>query len=297
MELSGMEGWDFGEVDHLSIYTLLDDYAGYETGFYGQHGISFLVDVVAGEVRRRILFDVGQSGEPILYNMEKMGLGPGEVNVVFLSHCHYDHTGGLLEILRAIGKEVPVIAHPRIFRKNLVRSGSRNVGLPYTKEEAEEYGARWILDSQPRELMEGVITTGEIPREERVDFERETTLGLYTIEAGKLVRDYMLDDISLAVRTREGLVVVSGCSHAGIVSIVERAKRITGSREVRAVVGGFHLIDADDRRIERTVEALREMRVGRIYTGHCTGLRAECRFLREFRERFEKLHSGRIIKL
>jgi 7,8-dihydropterin-6-yl-methyl-4-(beta-D-ribofuranosyl)aminobenzene 5'-phosphate synthase len=87
------------KVDGLTIYTLLEDYAGYETTFYGQHGVYFLLDVVTGNMRRRILFDAGQSGKPILYNMEKMGLNPKEIDMIFLSHCHYDHSGGLVEIL------------------------------------------------------------------------------------------------------------------------------------------------------------------------------------------------------
>jgi len=283
-------------VDALTIYTLLEDYAGYETTFYGQHGISFLIDVTSENMRRRILFDAGQSGKPILYNMGKMGLNPREIDTIFLSHCHYDHTGGLVEMLKAVGRKVPVVAHPKIFRRNLVKEENfKHVGIKETKEETEKYGAEWILDSQPIKLMEGVTTTGEILKEERVDFEKEVTLGLYTIEDGMIIRDEMLDDISLVIRTGGGLVIVSGCSHAGIVSITKKAKQITGSHEVKAVVGGYHLIDAEDERIEKTVKNLRELEVKKIYTGHCTGLKAECKFFREFGGRFEKLHSGKII--
>ena len=298
VELHRVEKNNFGKADDLTIYTILDDYAGYETTFYGQHGISFLIDVAAGNMRRRILFDTGQSGKSILHNVERMGLNPKEIDTIFLSHCHYDHTGGLAEILKAIDREVTVVAHPKIFRRNLVeKKDFRHVGIPYTKEEIEKYGAKWILDAQPRKLMESVTTTGEIPKEERVDFEKEVTLGLYTVEDGKMVKDDMLDDMSLAIKTREGLVVVSGCSHAGIVSITKKSKQVTGSQEVKAVIGGYHLIDAEDERIEKTVKNLKELEVKEIYTGHCTGLRAECKFLKEFGGRFEKLHSGKVLRL
>jgi len=296
-ELYSVEKDTLGKVDKLTVYTLLEDYVGYETTFYGQHGISFLIEVVTGNMRRRILFDAGQSGKPILYNMGNLRLNPKEIDMIFLSHCHYDHTGGLVEILKAVGRKVPVVAHPNIFRRNLVKEEKfRHVGIKETKEETEKYGAVWILDSQPRKLMEGIITTGEIPKAERVDFEKEVTLGLYTIEDGMLIRDEMLDDISLVIQTGEGLVIVSGCSHAGIVSITNKSKQITGSPKVKAIIGGYHLIDAEDERIKKTVKSLKELEV-KIYTGHCTGLRAECEFLREFGVRFEKLHSGKIIRL
>ena len=296
-ELYSVEKETIGKVDSLTVYTLLEDYAGYETTFYGQHGISFLIEVAIGNMRRRILFDAGQSGKPILYNMGNLGLNPKEIDMIFLSHCHYDHTGGLVEILKAVGRKVPVVAHPNIFRRNLVKEENfRHVGIKETKEETEKYGAEWILDSQPRKLMEGITTTGEIPKEERVDFKKEVTLGLYTIEDGMRIRDEMLDDISLVIQTGEGLVIVSGCSHAGIVSITNKSKQITGSPKVKAIIGGYHLIDAEDERIKKTVKSLKELEV-KIYTGHCTGLRAECEFLREFGVRFEKLHSGKIIIL
>ena len=160
-ELYKVEKDTIGKVDALTIYTLLEDYAGYETTFYGQHGVSFLIDVAAGNMRRRILFDTGQSGKPILYNMGKLGLNPKEIDMIFLSHCHYDHTGGLVEILKAVGRKVPVVAHPNIYRRNLVKEQNfRHVGIKETKEETEKYGTEWILDSQPRKLMEGITTTG-----------------------------------------------------------------------------------------------------------------------------------------
>ena len=292
-----VEKGTIGKVDTLTIYTLLDDYAGYETTFYGQHGISFLIDVAAGNIRRRILFDTGQSGKPILYNMENMGLNPKGIDTIFLSHCHYDHTNGLIEILKAVGRKIPIVAHPWIFRRNLVKEENfKHVGMRETREETEKYGAEWILDSQPRKLMEGVTTTGEITKEERVDFEKEVTLGLYTIEDGMLIRDDMLDDTSLVIQTGEGLIIVSGCSHAGIVSITKKAKQITCVQNITAIIGGYHQIDAENERIKKTVKSLKELKVKKIYTGHCTGLRAECEFLREFGDRFEKIYSGKKVR-
>ena len=101
--------------------------------------------------------------------------------------------------------------------------------------------------------------------------------------------------MSLYLSTREGLVIVSSCSHAGIVNIVKQGMRLTGEQKVRAVIGGFHLIDADEERVSLTVKTLRELGVERICTGHCTGLKAEAAFLGSFGERFEELYSGKIM--
>ncbi|MGM0653334.1 MAG: MBL fold metallo-hydrolase, partial [Bacillota bacterium] len=104
---------DYGKVNSLEITLLLEDYAGYDEGLLAQHGISFLLEAETDEGSKTILFDAGQSAVPVLHNMETLGKDPSAVDLVVLSHCHYDHSGGLVAMLEAIGKKrVPVIAHP-----------------------------------------------------------------------------------------------------------------------------------------------------------------------------------------
>ena len=275
----------------MRIYVLIEDYSGYESPFLAQHGVSFLIE----KDGRGILFDTGQSAEPILNNMRLLGIEPSSsIDYIFLSHCHYDHTGGLLGILRAVGRRVPLIAHPTIFRRHFItKPYLREVGIPFRREDIEEL-AELYLTSEPLEIVEDVYSTGEIRNRE--GFER-TELEVYTIENGRIVRDGLMDDMSLVVKTNEGIVVVSGCSHAGIVSIVKHAIRLTGEKRVRAVVGGFHLIQADEGRIERTVREFQKLGVEEVYTGHCTGLNAEAALLKTYGENFHKLHSGMIIDI
>ncbi len=272
----------------MRVTVLVEDYSGYESPFLAQHGVSFLIE----KGGRRILFDTGQSAEPVLHNMGLLGVEPGSIDYVFLSHCHYDHTGGLLGILKAIGKRVPIIAHPMIFRRHFVtRPYLREVGVPFGREEIESL-AELYLTADPVEIVEGVYSTGEI--REREGFER-ANIGVYTVKDGRIVEDELLDDMSLVAKTSNGPVVISGCSHAGIVGIVKHAVRLTGEKGIRAVIGGFHLIDASGERIERTVREFLKLGVEEVYTGHCTGLRAEAAFLRAYGERFHKLHSGMVI--
>ncbi|ASJ07224.1 MBL fold metallo-hydrolase [Thermococcus pacificus] len=272
----------------MRVTVLVEDYSGYESPFLAQHGVSFLVE----KGGKRILFDTGQSAEPVLHNMELLGIEPGSIDYIFLSHCHYDHTGGLLGILKAVGRRIPVIAHPEIFRKHFItKPYLRSVGIPFRRDEIEEL-AELYFTAELIEIVEDLYSTGEIRGRE--DFEK-ANLEVYTLRGRKVIKDELLDDTSLVAKTEEGLVVVSGCSHAGIVSIVKHAIRLTGEKRVKAIIGGFHLIDASEERIERTVREFLELGVEEVYTGHCTGLKAEAAFLQAYGERFHKLHSGVVI--
>ncbi|BAA29968.1 MBL fold metallo-hydrolase [Pyrococcus horikoshii] len=277
----------------VKIYTLADDYAGYNSPFWAQHGVSFLVEVEG----KKILFDTASYAEPILFNMKLLNLNPRDIDMIVLSHNHFDHTGGLLGILREINRKVPIFAHPEIFKVSFALEPEfMYAGTPRLKEEAEKLGGIWILTRDPITLMPGVFTLGEIKEEEKVEFEKGST-GLFKIEDGRVIEDKVEDEIGLAINTRKGLVVLAGCAHPGIVSMVKKAIKLSGNDKVYAVLGGFHLINAEDSRIEKTVEAFKELEVKKVYAGHCTGLKAESRFAQELGDRFEKLHSGKIIEI
>ncbi|WP_301281848.1 MBL fold metallo-hydrolase [Thermococcus aggregans] len=293
---------DVGTADKLRIYVLAEDYAGYNSPFLAQHGISFLIEVKFNGNTRRILFDVGSYAEPVLFNMELLSIDPKTVDMIILSHSHFDHTGGLLGIMKKINKEVPIFAHPEIFKVSFATEPEFTyAGIPPlrggSKGEIEKLGGIWVLSRDPIRLMPGVFTLGEVSKEEKVGFEKNVTISLYKLEKGRLVPDEVEDEIGLAINTKKGLVVIGGCSHPGIVSMTRKAIKISGIDQVYAVVGGFHLISADEERIQKTVEAFKELGVKKIYTGHCTGLRAEATFAREFGKNFEKLHSGKVIEI
>jgi len=288
------------KVDELKVYTLAEDYAGYNSLFWAQHGISFLVEVRINDIKRRILFDTASYAEPVLFNMKLLNINPKTIDMVVLSHSHFDHTGGLLGIMKEINKEVPIFAHPNIFKVSFATEPEfMYAGIPPlrggSKEEIERLGGVWILSKDPIHLMPGVFTLGEITKEEKVEFEKKATTGLYRLEKGRVVPDEVEDEIGLAVNTKKGLVVIGGCSHPGIVSMVQKAIKISGNDQVYAVIGGFHLIDAEDRRIQNTVSVLKKMGTKKVYTGHCTGSKAENMFANEFGKDFEKLHSGKIM--
>ena len=282
------------QLDSVKIIVLAEDSVLYESPYLGQHGVSFLLDGISGKTRKNILIDVGQNSEALLHNMKIMGISPSIIDAVILTHCHYDHTQGITNMVRHIGKkDLPVIAHTDIFRLHFMTEPyHRHVGIMPgdSKDEIERAGGSISLSKEPVVIMPGIMTTGEIPR--RNDFER-VGIALKTIENKNIVDDRMLDDNSLIANVKNrGLVIITGCSHAGIVNIANYAKEIAGVNTIEAIIGGLHLVDADDDVINRTVEELDVMNVSWISAGHCTGFKAQARMYRTFGERFSPLHTG-----
>jgi 7,8-dihydropterin-6-yl-methyl-4-(beta-D-ribofuranosyl)aminobenzene 5'-phosphate synthase len=285
---------EIGELDSLKITVLAEDSVLYESHYLGQHGVSFLLEGAKGSDVMRILVDVGQDSQALLNNMKLMNISPAIIDAVVLTHCHYDHTQGVARMLREIGrKDIQVIAHRDIFRLNFVTEPYlRHVGIMPgdSREEIEKAGGSLLLTKDPVKLMSGITTTGEVKRQ--TDFE-EVGIALKTIEGGEVVDDQMLDDISVVANVNgKGLVIVTGCSHAGIVNIARHAVELTGCEKIEGILGGLHLVDASYVRIKRTAEELSKLNPEWICAGHCTGFKAQVELYLTFRERFSPLQTG-----
>jgi 7,8-dihydropterin-6-yl-methyl-4-(beta-D-ribofuranosyl)aminobenzene 5'-phosphate synthase len=155
-----------GYLDKLEVTVLAEDSVLYESPLWGQHGVSFLLEAYKDGVKRNVLVDVAQSPEALLHNMKLLGVNPSIIDAVILTHCHYDHTQGLAEILKAVGKrDLPIIAHPDIFRLNfVVEPYLRHVGVMSgdSRERIEESGGTLYLTRDPLQIMPGLVTTGRL---------------------------------------------------------------------------------------------------------------------------------------
>ncbi len=284
-------------ITSLAVTVLAEDTVGFDTPFLGQHGISLLIDASVGSNRTRILMDVGQHTDALLHNMALLEVAPASIDVIVLTHCHYDHTRGVARMIREIGRSgLPVVAHPEIFRPNFELTPQRkDIGV--AREDGAEAiraaGAQLKLVRTPHSLAPGVVTSGEVAR--TTPYEGENA-GLFTQRDGQTVPDPMMDDLSIYAAVEGcGVVVLTGCSHAGIVNIVRGAREVTGMDQVAAVVGGLHLIVAGEQTIARSVAGLQEEGVEQVCAGHCTGFAAQVALQGAFGKQFAPLRTGQVL--
>jgi len=242
-----------------------------------EHGLAFLVSVTSGERRRTLLFDTGSTVNGLVHNLRVLGADPAQIETIVLSHGHFDHTTGLNGLAQQLDPLPPLVAHPDAWlRRRVAIPGREPFELPTTsKEKVRAAGFEVIEQRQPCSLLDGgLLTTGEIER--TTEFER----GLPVQQAfrdGKWQPDPLLhDDQALVARLRgKGLIVITGCGHAGLINTVRHACKITGVDRVHAVIGGFHLgTPVFEPIIPPTVEALAEFDPRIVVPTHCTGWRA-----------------------
>jgi 7,8-dihydropterin-6-yl-methyl-4-(beta-D-ribofuranosyl)aminobenzene 5'-phosphate synthase len=282
------------QLDRLRIVVVAEDSVQYESSCLGQHGISFFLTAERRGITRHVLVDVAQNPEALLQNMKQMEIPFPSLGAIVLTHCHYDHTQGVARVIKTIGKQnLPVIAHPDLFRLHFVSDPYlRHVGVMEgdRKPDIEAAGGMLCLTRDPLEIMPGLLTTGEVKRQ--TDFE-QVGMSLFTMENGRLHSDLMLDDISVVANVKgKGVIIITGCSHAGIVNITRQATELTGTEKVHGILGGFHLVDASDTRIRKTVQGLKRFSPDWISAGHCTGFRAQVLLYQTFKDRFFPLQTG-----
>jgi len=283
-----------GEVDRVKITALVVDDAGYDTELWGEFGLSLLVEAERQGAELRLLVDTGLTSKPLLHNMKLLDVDPSKIEYIFLTHCHYDHTGGLGGVTEKTRKGVEIVAHPEIFRRcYIIRENMRYIGVPErsSRSTVEANGGSWLLSREPFAFIPGVMTTGEV---ERVT-SYEPLENVHIEVDGEMVQDPELDDVSLIVNVAgRGLVIISGCSHAGIVNIMKQARRITGVEKIIGVIGGFHLRVANEEQLSKTVDELGVAET--VCAGHCTGFEAMKRISDRMGERFTLLQCGTVIE-
>ncbi|MEM3592130.1 MAG: MBL fold metallo-hydrolase [Candidatus Bathyarchaeia archaeon] len=242
-----------------------------------EHGFSILIRVFEGNESHSLLFDAGGSPSGVIMNARRMGINLAEVECIVLSHGHYDHFGGLPKVAKAINKSgLPIIIHDDMFRKRGTISSSGEIRkYPVIPSEDEVKPAKYIEARQPYLAADGlVLITGEIPR--TTHFETGYPQHRAFIDGRWEPDPWIWDERALVIYIkRKGLVVVSGCSHAGIINTLLYARQLAGTKEVYAVLGGLHLAGKEfEGRINQTVEELRKIRPRLIVPSHCTGWRA-----------------------
>jgi len=249
--------------------------------FQGEYGFAALVTVDG----KSFLFDTG-SKEALLNNSLLAGVDLAQINDLIISHGHFDHTGAVRQFLQT-SRNKRIYAHSNIFVPRYVLLGERQkeIGVAFKEPEISSNGAELIFTDEFTEIHPEVFVTGAIPRLN--DYE-DVGGSFWANTNDELVADNIADDMSMVINHPEGLIVISGCAHAGIINTIKYARMKTGQAKVLAFVGGTHLIKASEERLAKTVAALREYDVQRIIVCHCTGFKATVRLYNDLGSRVIK---------
>jgi len=229
--------------------------------------LSFWID--SGE--RVVLFDSGQSGSVLIHNLIELGLHSKVVVALSLSHAHYDHSGGLESII-ADNPGLPLYANPDLLRPRFsLQDGDYvDIGMPFNRRQLTQL-TDLRLSAEPLEVIPGLWTSGEIT--ERNEQEGRSPHHFVPADDGWQPDPY-LDDMSMVIEAKEGLILVCGCCHAGLLNTMAHVRRVF-HRPITIVMGGSHLVSADDDYLQHVIDVLREDYPPiRFYLNHCTGERA-----------------------
>jgi len=274
----------------MRMVTLSENSAGLRGGVLAEHGFSAYVEF--GDFR--LIFDSGQTTTAV-HNAAVLGIDIEGVPIA-LSHGHYDHTGGLASLLKKTGT-VAVYAHPGVFSSRYSQRGGslRQNGIPFKKEDLEKMGAGFDLSRNAREIHPGLWLTGEVTR--LTAFERASEDLVILSEDGEIAIDPLLDDQALVIVLERGLFVLLGCAHSGMINTLEHARKVTGVDTILGVAGGTHLGFGGEKKLPKTIEALRGSDLEILAPCHCTGLPAASALAAEFPDRFVFNSVGTEIEL
>jgi len=249
------------------------------------HGLAYAITLTNGDQTTRLLMDTANTPAALFHNLGALEKSPDDFDALFLSHGHPDHYAGLGEVLARRSRPLPVYVHPDSFLPKLLITPQGRVG-PWTleKDSLTAAGAQLRENTGPTLIAGQALLTGAI--EAVTDYETPLP-GPKRIVAGLEERDPFTDEQALVAKVAgQGLVVVSACSHPGIVNIVKYAQKLTGVNQIAAVVGGFHLTAGGPTLIANTIEGLRQINPGLIVAGHCTGFKALTQLAAAFPDTF-----------
>lgn len=258
----------------MKLTVLVDNNTLIDRYFHAEPALSLYVE----ESGKRILLDVGYS-DIFIRNAEKMGIDLRQLDYVILSHGHQDHTWGLEPLIRlyaeAQSEGLPhrrpaVLAHPLAFMPKISRQGMAIGSMIPSEGLAGHFSVK--LSAEPVWLTENLLFLGEIER--KTPFEGKRAIGKIVKAEGEAPDD-LRDDTALAYRSRDGLVIITGCSHAGICNIIEQAKKLCREDRILDVIGGLHLLNPSEEQLTGTLRYMEALGLSALHACHCTDLRSK----------------------
>lgn len=268
----------------VKITIVVDNHAG--EGLITEHGLSLWIETDG----KHILFDTGQ-GKALEFNAQALDVDLSQTDILILSHGHYDHTGGIPHVLKKV-QNLDVYCHPDVFQSRYsIREGTaKPIQMPSESKNALDMLPMQKIHrvSQALGITVEIGITGPIPRETGF----EDTGGPFYLDPEGRSADRIDDDLALWIQTVQGWVVCVGCCHAGLVNTLNQVKRLTKQDRICAIIGGFHLLNADYQRLKLTVTALQSFSPNGIYPCHCTGKEAIKALQTAFGEKVVPAYAG-----
>jgi 7,8-dihydropterin-6-yl-methyl-4-(beta-D-ribofuranosyl)aminobenzene 5'-phosphate synthase len=292
-------------IEEVEIHILADSNIRM-AGVIGEAGFAAFVKVRYDDSTEfKFLFDTAGGTPTLEHNAgimkERYGIDLSDIELIVLSHGHWDHVAGVLKVFDLIGKPVPVMFHPDALLHKIFTTddGKRHeIGIhEYFQESDLESQTNLISTREPYTIADGITTTGVVPRTN--DFEKLTgnLQKITTTKDGKESHDLIEDDLSIFFQMKDGSVVVlAGCCHSGVVNTVDHVVSLTGSSEITGIVGGLHLMDASKQRLTKTVEYLDQLPLKTVAACHCTGLRGRAALMYALDETFKDVGAGSVLK-
>jgi len=273
---------------------LCENTAGSALSVLGEHGFAVLIERGC----QSFLFDTGQ-GHTIVHNAACLKKDISRINKILLSHGHYDHTGGLMKVVK-LAAPVDVYGHPAVFTKRYaaVKAGDkttyRSVGMPYLHAELEALGSKFVFNTSFTKIGRGLYLTGETPR--TTLFEKDDRR-LVVKKDGQYVQDSIPDDQSLVIESGRGLAVILGCAHSGIINTLNHIQSQLPGKTIHTVIGGTHMGFLSESQLEKTIEHLKQFDLKRIGVSHCTGLAPAMKLLQAFGNKFFFANAGSVLNI
>jgi 7,8-dihydropterin-6-yl-methyl-4-(beta-D-ribofuranosyl)aminobenzene 5'-phosphate synthase len=255
--------------------TILVENKVYQRGLLAEHGLAY--HIAMG--KRQVLFDTGQT-DLLVANAQQLGVDLSCVDIIALSHGHYDHTGGLAA-LRQLAPEARIVMHPAATAAKFAASpdgSSRRAGMSEASLNALATARVEFCEEQPVELVDGLFATGGIPRVTSL----EDVGGRFFLDPASNEPDPILDDQALYFASAQGTVVLLGCAHAGVINTLRHIESVAGASQFASVLGGMHLLNASEERIRFTLEELSRRDIPELVPMHCTGWDATARLWNSF---------------
>lgn len=270
----------------VRVTVLMDDLAGKMRNIRAHHGLSFLFDIqYPGGNSFRMLFDTGTNGEDLLNNMCLLEVDPDTIDAAMITHKHYDHLGGLPQVLTARTKPLTIFIGSDFFVPSFSKNPWKFSGAEYTKAELEKKGALLVELRTPFEISPDLFISG---RFNHVDRQFENIQGYTRILNGEPDEDHQQEEMALYLTEGERVHVFSGCSHSGIVNICRDALQKTGKEKIGLIMGGFHFVNSSVDAINENIKELQYFDPLAVLAGHCTGFTGLSLLFNTFGKRFSR---------